>query len=110
MEIADIFVVNKSDRPDADLFVKNLRLMLAPAFQKHSYLIPVIKTVANARIEIEELYTAIKKHQTSEVDKRKVWLLTEQAFQLIQKSRMNNINKNENPIMRSLHEPERIQY
>ncbi|WP_462222732.1 methylmalonyl Co-A mutase-associated GTPase MeaB, partial [Ferruginibacter sp.] len=29
MEIADIFVVNKADRPDADTFVKNLRLMLA---------------------------------------------------------------------------------
>ncbi len=25
MEIADIFVVNKSDRPDADQFVKNLQ-------------------------------------------------------------------------------------
>jgi LAO/AO transport system kinase len=33
MEIADIFVVNKSDRPGADLFVKNLQLLLAPAFQ-----------------------------------------------------------------------------
>src|ERR1035437_1055233 len=30
MEIADIFVVNKSDRPDADLFVKNLHSMLRP--------------------------------------------------------------------------------
>src|SRR5688572_31488511 len=28
MEIADIFVVNKAERPDADQFVKNLRLML----------------------------------------------------------------------------------
>ena len=28
MEIADIFVVNKSDRPGADTFVKNLKLML----------------------------------------------------------------------------------
>lgn len=36
MEIADLFVVNKSDRPDADLFVKNLRLMLAPAFATKS--------------------------------------------------------------------------
>ena len=27
MEVADIFVVNKSDRPDADLFVKNLSLI-----------------------------------------------------------------------------------
>ena len=32
MEIADIFVVNKSDRPDADTFVNNLKMMLAPAF------------------------------------------------------------------------------
>jgi LAO/AO transport system kinase len=29
MEIADLFVVNKADRPDADMFVKNLRQMLA---------------------------------------------------------------------------------
>jgi len=47
MEIADIFVVNKSDRPDADLFVKNLRMMLAPAFHNHQLPVPVIKTVAS---------------------------------------------------------------
>src|ERR1700741_2657143 len=35
MEIADVFVVNKSDRPDADTFVKHLRLMLAPTFSTH---------------------------------------------------------------------------
>ena len=60
MEIADIFVVNKSDRPDADNFVKNLRLMLAPAFHNHQYEIPVIKTVANMKQGIVELYTAMK--------------------------------------------------
>ena len=38
MEIADVFVVNKADRPDADIFVKNLRLMLAPAFHNHMQL------------------------------------------------------------------------
>jgi len=43
MEIADVFVVNKSDRPDADLFVKNLSLMLAPAFHSHRQEIPIIK-------------------------------------------------------------------
>ena len=26
MEIADLFVVNKGDRPDADLFIKNLKM------------------------------------------------------------------------------------
>src|ERR1044071_3692520 len=46
MEIADIFVVNKSDRPDADEFVKNLRMMLAPAFATHPE-IPIMKTVAS---------------------------------------------------------------
>ena len=32
MEIADIFVVNKADRPDADRFVKNLLAMLSLSF------------------------------------------------------------------------------
>ena len=36
MEIADVFAVNKADRPEADLFVRNLRLMLAPAFATHA--------------------------------------------------------------------------
>src|SRR6476620_4479902 len=46
MEIADIFVINKSDRPDADLFERNLKLMLAPSFTKSAKEIPIIKTVA----------------------------------------------------------------
>ncbi len=55
MEIADIFVVNKSDRPDADLFVKNLRMMLAPAFHTKQQAIPIIKTIASQKEGIEEL-------------------------------------------------------
>ena len=34
MEIADIFVVNKCDRPEADRFVKFLHSMLAPVFSR----------------------------------------------------------------------------
>jgi len=49
MEIADIFVVNKSDRPDSDHFVKNLRSMLG---HKQT---PVIKTVASEGLGIDEL-------------------------------------------------------
>ena len=44
MEIADIFVVNKADRPGADLLVNNLRSMLSPAFSFHKHDVPVIKT------------------------------------------------------------------
>ena len=49
MEIADVFVVNKADRPDADMFVKNLRLMLAPAFSNHAIPVPVVKTIASQK-------------------------------------------------------------
>lgn len=94
MEIADIFVVNKSDRPDADLFVKNLRLMLAPAFAQHKQEVPVFKTVASAHTGIAELKTAICKHQQAGLkNERKAWLLAEKAYFLIQQRRMKDIDK-----------------
>jgi LAO/AO transport system kinase len=94
MEIADIFVLNKSDRPDADLFVKNLRQMLAPAFHLHRQQIPIIKTVANNNTGITELYKAIKKHyKESKFNERKLWLLAEKAYFLIQQSKMKDIRK-----------------
>src|SRR5829696_7579412 len=65
MEIADIFVVNKSDRPDADLFVKNLRLMLAPAFHHTTLPIQVIKTEASNKVGIDQLCDAISTHQSN---------------------------------------------
>src|SRR5436189_2047473 len=85
MEIADIFVVNKADRPDADLFVKNLRLMLAPAFHNHTMPVPVIKTIASQKDGIAELLKAITDSlaQVKNNEKRS-WLLAEKAFHLIQ--------------------------
>jgi LAO/AO transport system kinase len=95
MEIADIFVVNKADRPDADLFVKNLHLMLAPAFRSHYHEVPVIKTVASQNTGVEELLSQIlhllKHHHSKE---KKYWLLAERAYQLIQRRRMKEIDKN----------------
>jgi LAO/AO transport system kinase len=94
MEIADIFVVNKSDRPDADAFVKNLRLMLAPAFHTHKLEIPIIKTVAHQKSGIDELYKAILNHQQLvQVNEKKAWLLTERVYHLIQAKRMKDLDK-----------------
>ena len=59
MEIADIFVVNKADRPDADMFVKNLRLMLAPTFTTHYNEVPVVKTIATQKEGVKELLEII---------------------------------------------------
>ena len=97
MEIADIFVVNKSDRPDAAQFVKNLQLMLAPAFQHKQQEIKVLSTVASEKKGIDELLNAIDKVYAHAVDnvERKCWLLAEKAYQLISKKRMKDINKND---------------
>lgn len=93
MEIADIFVVNKSDRPDADTFVKNLRMMLAPAFNTDKK-ISVVKTVASARKGVDELCRLINEHvQLAGISDRKHWLMTERVYQLIQKKKMKGIEK-----------------
>lgn len=96
MEIADIFVVNKADRPGAEEFVKNLRQMLAPAFHNRYDEVPVIKTIASQNSGIDELLLQIrhllKHHRTKE---KKYWLQAERAFQLIQKKKMKGIDKKE---------------
>lgn len=94
MEIADVFAVNKSDRPGADLFVRNLRLMLAPAFSKNERRIPIVSTVANKEKGIDELYQEIKQILNTDTHKeRRSWLLAEKAFHLIEKERMKNAKK-----------------
>ena len=96
MEIADIFVVNKADRPDADLFVKNLRLMLAPAFHNHTMPVPVIKTIASQKNGIEELLKLINEDlDGKKINEKRSWLLAEKAFYLIQRKKMSDINKAE---------------
>jgi LAO/AO transport system kinase len=94
MEIADIFVVNKADRPDADMFVKNLRLMLAPTFSTHYNEVPVVKTIATQKEGIKELLEIILHQlQKAHASDKKFWLLAEKAFQLIQQKRMKGIDK-----------------
>jgi LAO/AO transport system kinase len=94
MEIADLFVVNKADRPGADTFVKNLRQMLAPAFGNHKNEVEIIKTTASKNEGIADLVKSIEKvlHSTNK-NERKAWLMTEKAFYLIQKERMKNVDK-----------------
>ena len=94
MEIADIFVVNKSDRADADIFVNNLRLMLAPTFTNTTWQAPIIKTVALQKQGIDLLVNSIQQHQQQlNNSDKKYWLLAEKAYQLIQQQRMKDINK-----------------
>jgi len=94
MEIADVFVVNKSDRPDADTFVKNLQQMLAPAFSNHYHEVPVVKTVASQKEGLKELLDIILHQlQKSHLTDKTFWLLAERAFYLIEQKRMKGIDK-----------------
>jgi LAO/AO transport system kinase len=93
MEIADIFVVNKADRPGADTFVKNLRQMLAPAFATHTGEIAVLKTVASQKEGIAELIQKIEMHSPGKNKERSSWLLAEKAYQLLRNKRMLDIKK-----------------
>jgi len=94
MEIADIFVVNKSDRPDAETFMKNLRLMLASAFRNHQEEVPVVKTIATQKEGTKELYDIILYQlQKEHIPEKKFWLLAERAYWLIQQKRMKDVDK-----------------
>ena len=93
MEIADLFVVNKSDRPGADTFIRNLRLMLTPAFNAAKHGTPVLKTVSTRQLGIEELFRQIDNHRQQPAGKRQ-WLLAEKAFQLIQHEKMKGFDRN----------------
>jgi LAO/AO transport system kinase len=94
LELADVFAVNKSDRPQADLFVRNLRLMLAPAFSKTEHEIKIISTIAHTAEGVKDLYDAIKNSikQKKQNDK-KAWLLTDKVYQLIQTRRIKDLDK-----------------
>lgn len=94
MEIADVFVVNKADRPGADIFEKNLRQMLAPTFRKHYHEVPVVKTIASQKTGIVELLEIIlRQSQKAHVSDRTFWLLAEKAFYLIEQKRMKDVDK-----------------
>lgn len=94
MEIADVFVVNKADRPGADTFVKHLRLMLAPTFSTHYNEVPVLKTTASQKEGISELLDIILHQlQKSHLTDKKFWLLAERAYYLIEQKRMKGVDK-----------------
>lgn len=92
LEIADIFVVNKSDRPLANQLVKNLVLMSSLKTEK----IPVLKTIAHQKEGVNELLTAILAHEQhpNQVE-RKLYLLAQRAWHLIQNKRMRDLKMNE---------------
>lgn len=109
MEIADFFIVNKADRPEANLFAKNLQLMLAPAFATKTKEIPILKTIASNKEGVQELFTMLINWLTSNSKEQglKAHLLAQKAYQLIINHKMKNISKAKlvNSLQKQIQEP-----
>lgn len=63
MEIADIFVINKSDREGAERVEREIRAMQSLAAREDNWTPPIVKTVASAGEGIAELSAAISSYQ-----------------------------------------------
>ncbi len=69
MEIADIFVINKSDRDGAERVEREIRAMQAitpkrsGAGLKDDWIPPIVKTVASSGAGIDELVATIEKYR-----------------------------------------------
>ena len=63
IEIADVFVVNKSDRPGADRVVASIEATLGLDRREDGWDPPVLSTQAHRRVGIQALYEAIARHR-----------------------------------------------
>ena len=88
MEIADIFVVNKSDREGAEAFANNLKKLV----HQRTEIIPVINTIADKAAGVDELMQVIQ-DQPFKNNSRRAFLLAEKAWKLIQHEKMKNISR-----------------
>jgi len=63
MEIADIFVINKSDRDGADRVEREIRALQSLALRHDGWTPPIVKTVASDGTGVKELAAAIAEYE-----------------------------------------------
>ncbi len=91
MEIANVFVVNKSDRPNAEAFANHLKQMIAENASSTSP--EVIRTVATEKEGIPALLLAIERHHDSlNMGLNKKEMLLNKVMQLVVAHKMNLVD------------------
>ena len=75
MEIGDVFVVNKADRPGADRTVTEITMMMSLVEEHGDWIPPIVKTVASTNQGIDDLDAALNTHfdhlkTSGELDRR----------------------------------------
>ena len=63
MEIADIFVINKSDREGAERVEREVRALQSLAVRSDNWTPPIVKTVATEGTGVQELATAVGEYE-----------------------------------------------
>ncbi len=93
MEIANIFVVNKAERPDAEGLYRNLRI-LAHEKANGAPETPVIKTIATQDDGVAELASEVMKflETQNDIPEKHMHLMADKAWHLIQAQRMKNVD------------------
>ncbi len=64
MEIADIFVINKSDREGAERVEREIRALQSLAMRHDGWTPPIVKTVASEGKGVQELAAAVREYQS----------------------------------------------
>ena len=87
MEIGDIFVINKADRPEAMKTERELRAVLSLAARDDGWDPPIVQTVATRDQGIEELAEAVEAYRRftgrETTSRRRVFLYRQKVLELI---------------------------
>ena len=88
MEIAHVFIINKADRDGADAYYNTLKKLI----YQSGKLTPIYKAIATQYLGITDIAELIRQ-AAGNTNIRKMFLLTEKAYQLIRNKRMADIDK-----------------
>lgn len=88
LEVADLFVINKADRPGVQEAERDLNNMLDMNLHMGDWRPPVVRTVASSGEGIDQLWATIKEHRahlesTGELERRRERRLTEELREIV---------------------------
>lgn len=99
MEIGDIFVVNKADRPNSDQTARELEMMLSLNSDKTAWKPVVLKTVAQRNEGINELISSIGNHkkfliENNLMDVKRKQIFKNELIEIIKSKVLKNVFEN----------------
>jgi LAO/AO transport system kinase len=96
MEIADIFVVNKADQPQADKVVVDIRDLLRMELSPRPWTPPIVRTIATQNEGLEDLWMRIQQHgryleQSGRFEERRRERLVREIFEIAEQRIRENV-------------------